>query len=141
MEQVAPSGGIYQAGTFNGSPVSLAAGMATLDILEKEKALEKLNATGDRLRRALQEIVDDLLLDYNVVGIASMFKIFFGDRPRNYTDALKCDKIGYLAFFHRMLAKGIFLTPSQYETDFLSIAHTEDVIEATLEAFRSCLKS
>jgi glutamate-1-semialdehyde 2,1-aminomutase len=141
MEQVAPSGGIYQAGTFNGSPVSLAAGMATLDILEKEKALEKLNAAGDRLRRALQEIVDDLLLDYNVVGIASMFKIFFGELPRNYTDALKCDKISYLAFFHRMLAKGIFLTPSQYETDFLSIAHTEEVIEATLEAFRSCLKS
>jgi glutamate-1-semialdehyde 2,1-aminomutase len=141
MEQVAPSGGIYQAGTFNGSPVSLAAGMATLDILEKEKALEKLNATGDRLRRVLQEIVDDLLLGYSVVGIASMFKIFFGERPHNYTDALKCDKTGYLAFFHRMLAKGVFLTPSQYETDFLSIAHTEEVIEATLEAFRSCLKS
>jgi len=141
MDQVAPSGGIYQAGTFNGSPVSLAAGMATLDILEKEMALKKLNAAGDSLRQALQETVDDLKLGYSVVGIASMFKIFFGEQPRNYTDALKCDKTGYLAFFHRMLAQGIFLTPSQYETDFLSIAHTEEVIEATLEAYRSCLKS
>ncbi|MCX6669518.1 MAG: glutamate-1-semialdehyde 2,1-aminomutase [Methanothrix sp.] len=141
MEQVAPSGGIYQAGTFNGSPVSLAAGMATLDVLEKEKVLERLNAVGDSMREALQEMVEDLKLGYSVVGIASMFKIFFGPEPHNYTEALKCDKSGYLAFFRRMLASGVFLTPSQYETDFISCAHSEEVIQATLEAFRSCLKS
>jgi len=141
MEQVAPSGGIYQAGTFNGSPVSLAAGMATLDVLEKEKVLERLNAVGDSMREALQEMVEDLKLGYSVVGIASMFKIFFGPKPNNYAEALKCDKSGYLAFFRRMLASGVFLTPSQYETDFISCAHSEEVIQATLEAFRSCLKS
>jgi glutamate-1-semialdehyde 2,1-aminomutase len=140
MENVAPSGGIYQAGTFNGSPISLASGMATLDVLEKEKVLEKLNATGHKMRKSLQEIVDDLRLSYSVVGIASMFKIFFGPEPHNYIQALKCDKIGYLAFFFRMLDSGIFLTPSQYETDFISAAHSEEVIENTLEAFRSCLK-
>lgn len=141
LEQVAPSGGIYQAGTFNGSPVSLAAGMATLDVLEKERALERLNVVGDSLRKALQEMVEDLRLDYSVVGIASMFKVFFGPKPNNYAEALKCDKSGYLAFFRRMLASGVFLTPSQYETDFISCAHSEEVIQATLEAFRSCLKS
>jgi glutamate-1-semialdehyde 2,1-aminomutase len=141
MEQVAPSGGIYQAGTFNGSPVSLASGMATLDVMEKENVLAKLNNTGNELRSRLNEIVDDQKLDYSVVGIASMFKIFFGPEPHNYEQALKCDKSGYLAFFHRMLNSGIFLTPSQYETDFISAAHSEDVIETTLEAFRSCLKS
>ncbi len=141
MEQVSPSGGIYQAGTFNGSPVSLAAGMATLDVLENEKVLERLNDVGDELRKALQEMVDDLKLDYSVVGIASMFKIFFGPKPNNYAQALKCDRAGYLAFFRRMLASGVFLTPSQYETDFISCAHSDDVIQATLEAFRSCLKS
>ena len=141
MEQVAPSGGIYQAGTFNGSPVSLASGMATLDVLEKEDVLAKLNGIGDEMRRALQEIVDDLKLGYSVVGIASMFKIFFGPEPHNYGQALKCDKAGYLAFFRRMLDSGIFLTPSQYETDFISAAHSNEVIETTLEAFRSCLKS
>ncbi|MHB8119920.1 MAG: glutamate-1-semialdehyde 2,1-aminomutase [Methanothrix sp.] len=141
MEQVAPGGGIYQAGTFNGSPVSLAAGMATLDVMEKEKVLEKLNATGKQMRKGLQEIVDDLGLGYSVVGIASMFKIFFGEEPHNYTQALKCDTIGYLAFFRRMLDAGIFLTPSQYETDFISAAHSQEVIETTLEAFKSCLKS
>jgi glutamate-1-semialdehyde 2,1-aminomutase len=141
LGQVAPGGGIYQAGTFNGSPVSLAAGMATLDVLQTEKVLERLNVVGDSLRIALQETVDDLKLDYSVVGIASMFKIFFGPKPNNYAEALKCDRSGYLAFFHRMLSKGVFLTPSQYETDFISCAHSEEVIQATLEAFRSCLKS
>ena len=141
MEQVAPSGGIYQAGTFNGSPVSLASGMATLDVMEKENVLAKLNNTGNEVRSRLSEIVDDLRLDYSIVGIASMFKIFFGPEPHNYEQALKCDKSGYLAFFRRMLNSGIFLTPSQYETDFISAAHSKDVIETTLEAFRSCLKS
>ena len=141
MEQVAPSGGIYQAGTFNGSPVSLASGMATLDVLEKENVLAKLNGIGDEMRKALQEIVDDLKLGYSVVGIASMFKVFFGAEPHNYGQALKCDKAGYLAFFRRMLDSGVFLTPSQYETDFISAVHSKEVIETTLEAFRSCLKS
>jgi glutamate-1-semialdehyde 2,1-aminomutase len=141
MEQVAPSGGIYQAGTFNGSPVSLASGMATLDILEKENVLAKLNDTGNEMRKRLQEMVDELRLSYSVVGIASMFKIFFGPEPHNYGEALNCDKLAYLAFFRRMLKTGIFLTPSQYETDFISAAHSPEVIETTLEAFRSCLKS
>ncbi|MDD4652230.1 MAG: glutamate-1-semialdehyde 2,1-aminomutase [Methanothrix sp.] len=141
MEQVAPGGGIYQAGTFNGSPVSLACGMATLDILEKEKTLDKLNLAGKQMRDGLQEIVDDLGLGYHVVGIASMFKIFFGEEPHDYAQALKCDKNGYLAFFRRMLSAGIFLTPSQYETDFISASHSQQVIETTLEAARTCLSS
>ena len=132
LEMVAPSGGIYQAGTFNGSPTSLAAGMATLDVLEKERVLERLNANGDELRKALSEIVEDLGLGYSVVGIASMFKIFFGDAPKNYVEALKCDKAGYLAFFRSMLKSGVFLPPSQFETNFLSAAHSEDVINQTL---------
>jgi glutamate-1-semialdehyde 2,1-aminomutase len=141
MEQVAPGGGIYQAGTFNGSPVSLASGLATLDILERNRVLEKLNATGKEMRKGLQEIVDDLRLGYSVVGIASMFKVFFGEEPHNYAEALKCDKTGYLAFFRRMLDAGVFLTPSQYETDFISAAHSQQVIQTTLEACRSCLKN
>lgn len=141
IEQVAPNGGIYQAGTFNGSPVSLASGMATLDILEKENVLGKLEATGEEMRRGLKDIVEDLRLGYSVVGIASMFKIFFGKEPHNYADALKCDRVGYLAFFRRMLESGVFLTPSQYETDFISMAHSSEVIQTTLEAFTSCLKS
>jgi len=140
ISQVAPSGGVYQAGTFNGSPVSLASGMATLDVLQNENVLERLNSAGDGMRRALSEIVDDQKLGYSVVGIASMFKVFFGPEPQSYDQALKCDKVSYLKFFRRMLESGIFLTPSQYETDFLSQAHSKEVIDQTLEAFKSNLK-
>jgi glutamate-1-semialdehyde 2,1-aminomutase len=140
MEQVAPSGGIYQAGTFNGSPVSLAAGLKTLEVLERGNLLESLNLRGEEVRRAIREIVEDQRLEYSVVGIASMFKVFFGPEPHSYAEALRCDKAQYLAFFRRMLSSGIFLTPSQFETDFMSAAHDEDTIEATLEAFKSNLK-
>jgi glutamate-1-semialdehyde 2,1-aminomutase len=140
MEQVAPSGGIYQAGTFNGSPVPLAAGLRTLEVLERGNLLERLNHRGEEMRRAISEIVKDHRLNYSVVGIASMFKVFFGPEPHSYAEALRCDKAGYLAFFRRMLSSGIFLTPSQYETDFMSAAHDEETDVATLEAFKSHLK-
>ncbi|TQD26418.1 glutamate-1-semialdehyde 2,1-aminomutase [Methanolobus vulcani] len=140
IEMIAPSGSVYQAGTFSGSPASVAAGLAVLDVLEKEEVHKKLNATGDMMRSRLSEIVADLNLDYNVVGIASMFKIFFGDKPHNYQDVLKCDKEGYLKFFFKMLDSGVFLPPSQFETNFISTAHSGEDIEKTLAAYEANLK-
>jgi glutamate-1-semialdehyde 2,1-aminomutase len=118
----------------------LAAGNATLDVLEKNNVLEKLNSTGDQMRKALSDLVSDSHLPYSVTGIASMFKVFFGTLPWDYTSALRCDKSGYFSFFRRMLDSGIFLTPSQFETDFISAAHSSADIEDTLEAFKSNLK-
>jgi glutamate-1-semialdehyde 2,1-aminomutase len=135
MEMISPSGAIYQAGTFSGSPCSMAAGITMLDYLKQENIHEKLNSTGNYLRDSLSKIVEDLGLDYNVCGIASMFKIFFGEEPRNYQEVLKCDQEGYLAFFHRMLESGIFLPPSQFETNFISAAHSKEDIENTLEVY------
>jgi glutamate-1-semialdehyde 2,1-aminomutase len=140
IEMIAPSGGVYQAGTYSGCPASVATGLAVLDVLEKEDVHRKLNATGDMLRARLTEIVDDLGLEYSVCGISSMFKIFFGDRPLNYREVLKCDKEGYLGFFFRMLDSGVFLPPSQFETNFLSTAHTEENIEKTLAAYEANLR-
>ncbi|MDI3486100.1 MAG: glutamate-semialdehyde -aminomutase [Methanolobus sp.] len=140
IEMIAPSGSVYQAGTFSGSPASVAAGLAVLDVLEKEEVHKKLNATGDMMRSRLSEIVSDLNLDYNVVGISSMFKIFFGDKPLNYQDVLKCDKEGYVQFFFKMLDSGVFIPPSQFETNFISTAHSEDDIEKTLIAYEANLK-
>ncbi|MBP1910489.1 glutamate-1-semialdehyde 2,1-aminomutase [Methanolobus bombayensis] len=140
IEMIAPSGSVYQAGTFSGSPASVAAGLAVLDVLEKEEVHKKLNATGDMMRNRLSEIVSDLNLDYNVIGIASMFKIFFGDKPLNYQDVLKCDKEGYVKFFFKMLESGIFIPPSQFETNFISTAHSEEDIEKTLTAYEASLK-
>ncbi len=135
MEMISPSGAIYQAGTFSGSPCSMAAGIAMLDYLKQENIHEKLNSTSNYLRDSLSKIVEDLGLDYNVCGIASMFKIFFGEEPHNYQEVLKCDKEGYLTFFHRMLESGIFLPPSQFETNFISAAHSKEDIENTLEVY------
>lgn len=140
MEMVAPSGSVYQAGTFSGSPTSVAAGLAVLDVLEKENVHKKLGEAGDKVRSALTDIVADLNLDYTVSGISSMFKIFFGDKPLDYQDVLKCDKEGYVKFFYKMLDSGIFIPPSQFETNFLSTAHTEEDIEKVLEAYRTNLR-
>jgi glutamate-1-semialdehyde 2,1-aminomutase len=140
MEQISPAGKVYQAGTFNGHPLSLAAGLATLDVLEKEKVHHIVNQMGDSLRAWLRDSVNDLGLDYNVSGVGSMFKIFFGPSPANYQEALKCDKQGYFDFFHRMLDSGVFLPPSQFETNFLSAAHTEEDLNKTLEAYEENLR-
>lgn len=140
MEMVAPSGGVYQAGTFSGSPASIAAGLTVLDVLEKENVHKKLNATGEKLRAGITDIVEDLGLNYNVCGVSSMFKVFFGDKPRNYQEVLRCDKEGYLRFFFRMLESGIFLPPSQFETNFLSTAHSEEDLNKLLAAYKANLK-
>ena len=135
MEMVAPRGGVYQAGTFNGNPLSLAAGMAMVEYLDKNRVLLKLNETGDALRQALTELLRRLGLDYSVSGTSSMFQVFFGPRPENYRDALKCDKNLYTKFWSHMLEQGVFLPPSQFETCFLSEAHGRQDVQDTLRAF------
>jgi glutamate-1-semialdehyde 2,1-aminomutase len=136
MEKISPAGPVYQAGTFNGSPVSMTAGLAMIRTLKKEKVHEKVNNAGDSLRSELSDIIADLGLDYNVSGVGSMFKVFFGDMPSNYQEALKCDTAKFNVFFKKMLNDGIFLPPSQFETNFLSLAHSKDDIETTLKAYQ-----
>ncbi|MFZ3058679.1 MAG: glutamate-1-semialdehyde 2,1-aminomutase [Candidatus Methanoperedens sp.] len=140
MENISPAGAVYQAGTFNGSPVSMTAGLAVIKTLRNEKVHGKVNKAGDSMRAGLSDVISDLGLDYSVSGIGSMFKVFFGDMPYNYQDALKCDKEKFNVFFKKMLADGIFLPPSQYETNFLSVAHSQDDIDKTIEAYRRNLK-
>lgn len=140
MENISPVGAVYQAGTFNGSPVSMAAGLAVIDTLKREKVYQKVNKAGNSLRSALSDVIADLRLDYSVSGIGSMFKVFFGDMPYNYQDALKCDKEKFNVFFKKMLSHGIFLPPSQYETNFLSLAHSQEDIDKTIGAYQRNLK-
>jgi glutamate-1-semialdehyde 2,1-aminomutase len=140
MENIAPAGKVYQAGTFNGSPVSMTAGLAVISTLKKEKVHEKVNKAGDSLRSALSDVISDLGQDCSVSGVGSMFKVFFGGMPYNYQDALKCDKEKFNVFFGKMLSEGIFLPPSQYETNFLSLAHSKDDIDKTVEAYQRNLK-
>ena len=140
MEKISPAGAVYQAGTFNGSPVSMTAGLAVIKTLRNEKVHEKVNRAGDSMRAGLSDVITDLGLDYSVSGVGSMFKVFFGGMPYNYQDALKCDKEKFNVFFKKMLADCIFLPPSQYETNFLSLAHSQDDIDKTIEAYQRNLK-
>lgn len=140
MEKISPAGPVYQAGTFNGSPVSMTAGLAMISTMKKEKVHEKVNKAGDSLRKALSDVVGDLGLDYNISGVGSMFKVFFGDMPHNYNEALKCDTGKFNIFFRKMLNDGIFLPPSQFETNFLSLAHSKEDIDKTIDAYQRNLK-
>ncbi len=144
MELVAPVGGVYQAGTFSGNPVSITAGIKTIEILERENALPRINALGDRMRAALTDTIHDsgAGVEAYVSGVGSMFKIFFspsGNAVRNYSDALMCDKNRYMRLFHKMLSSGVFLPPSQFETNFISLAHSEEDIETTIEAYKESI--
>ncbi len=137
MEYIAPSGSVYQAGTFSGNPLSLIAGYTTVKFMMENKVIEKVNKMAEELVKGLRDVKTD---DVNVDGIASMFCVYFGDVPKNYTDALKLDKEKYMKFFWKMLERGVFLPPSQFETSFVSYAHTKEDVEKTIEAFEVCLR-
>lgn len=138
MEMISPLGPVYQAGTFSGNPLTMAAGFAAVSYLVKNKPYRNL----EEKTKALIEGVELELekLGYSAASIASMFCIYFGEVPKNYSDALKLDSSKFSEFFSKMLKEGIFLPPSQYETCFMSVAHSDEDIEKTVEVARACLR-
>ena len=140
MALVSPSGAVYQAGTFSGNPVSVTAGLKTIEILERDSVPERINELGASMRTVLSELVRDSDVEGCVSGVGSMFKVFFspdGAAVKNYADALGCDKAKYMRLFHKMLSSGVFLPPSQFETNFISFAHTDEDIQRTIEAYKA----
>ena len=134
MECIAPLGGVFNAGTFSGHPVSLAAGLATLSVLNEE-GYRRVNGLGDLLRRMLVDLLEELDVHISVQGIGTMFQVFFTEKPvRNYQDALTCETDLYKKFSAFMRDEGIFLAPSQYETNFISLAHSNEDLEYTIRA-------
>ncbi|NLI61789.1 MAG: glutamate-1-semialdehyde 2,1-aminomutase [Methanosarcinaceae archaeon] len=140
LDLISPEGPVYQAGTFSGHPVTMAAGLATLNYIEKHEVCRTLNDRGISFRKALSDIAAEKKNTYSVVGVSSMFGVFFGDTPMNYQDALKCDTVSFNKYFKDMLKSGIFVPPSQFETNFLSLAHSTEDFDKTIEAFDSCLE-
>ncbi|NYT05576.1 MAG: glutamate-1-semialdehyde 2,1-aminomutase [Methanomicrobiales archaeon] len=135
MGMVAPAGPVYQAGTFSGNPASLAAGMATLGWLHAHPGLY---GRLDAATRALAESLPSRAGSF--VRLGSMFKYFFRPSPpRNYREAKESDTATFGRFWKKMLDLGIFLPPSQFETNFVSAAHTESDIEAIAGAYAACL--
>lgn len=139
LDHFAPTGGVYQAGTFSGNPLSLTAGLATLEVLERA-GYEGLRRLGQRAVAGLRALVEAGGYPLSVQGVESMFQLFF--RPgevANYAQALESDGKGFLRFFQGMLEAGFSLPPSQFETNFLSTAHTEEEVDAFLAAAEGVL--
>ncbi|MEO7339236.1 MAG: aminotransferase class III-fold pyridoxal phosphate-dependent enzyme, partial [Caldimonas sp.] len=140
MQQLAPLGPVYQAGTLSGNPVATACGLATLHEISKPGFFDSL---GNRTRSLADGIVEaaraagvDMVADSE----GGMFGFFFASRlPRNYGDVMETDKEQFNRFFHAMLDRGVYFAPALYEAGFVSSAHTPADIASTVEAVRSAL--
>ncbi|WP_303675230.1 glutamate-1-semialdehyde 2,1-aminomutase [Vampirovibrio chlorellavorus] len=135
MGQVAPEGPMYQAGTLSGNPLAMAAGMETLKLLRQPGTYERLEALGQQLGDGLQAICQRKGIPYHLHGVGAMMTLFFAEGPiHNYQDVCRFDRERFNRFFWGMLDRGVYLAPSQFEAGFISLAHTDADIQATLEA-------
>ena len=140
MQQISPVGPVYQAGTLSGNPLAMAAGIATLDALAEPGAYERLEATSRRLEDGLAAAIAETGARARVQRVGSMLSVFFTDRPvTDCASALGCDTAAFARFFRGMLARGVYLPPSQFEAWFVSLAHTADDIDRTVQAARNSL--
>jgi glutamate-1-semialdehyde 2,1-aminomutase len=144
MEKLAPLGPVYQAGTFNGNPVSVAAGLAILRSIKSRGT--QLYSTLERktieLCKGLRELIVSNGRTAQVNSLTSMFQIFFTSQPViDVASARRSDTESYQRYFQALLRGHVFVPPSQFETCFLSTAHTDNDISATLEAVDSALKN
>jgi glutamate-1-semialdehyde 2,1-aminomutase len=136
MEQVAPSGDVYQAGTLSGNPLATAAGLATLRLLD-EPAYASLDRLSSRLAEGLQDAAGAAGVAASAVARTGLLTLFFApEAPRNYEEAKRCHLDAYAAFCRGMLDRGIYLPPSQFEALFPSLAHADAHVEQTLAAAR-----
>ncbi len=141
MEQVSPLGSVYQAGTLSGNPLSVAAGIATLEVLDRLRPYDALEATGARLEAGLREAARDAGIPVTVNRVGSMFTVFFTPEPvRNLEEARRCDTGRFGRWFHRMRDRGVSLPPSQFEAAFLSVRHGDEEVDRTLAAAREAFR-
>ncbi len=140
MEMIAPLGPVYQAGTLSGNPLAMAAGIETLKILGQPGIYEQLEERASALENGLTRSAAESEVAVFTSRVGSILTLFFADREvTDYESALSSDTKSYGRFFNHMLERGIYLAPSQFEAAFVSLAHTEEDIEATLRAAEEAL--
>jgi glutamate-1-semialdehyde 2,1-aminomutase len=140
MNQVAPLGSVYQAGTLSGNPLAMRAGIEVLKLLQAPNFYSELNARAENFTSQLCSAVRESGVSARVNPTASLATLFFAPQPvRNYADAKKSDTRRYAVFFHAMFERGILLAPSQFEALFVSAAHTDADLERALDAARESL--
>ncbi len=139
MEQIAPAGDVYQAGTLSGNPLATAAGLATLRLLD-EDAYAKLDRTTERLATGLEQAAGEAGLDVQVPRTTGLLTVFFTAEPvRDLAGVQRCDLDAHSAFCRALLDRGVYPPPSQFEAWFPSLAHTDDDVERTLDAAREAV--
>jgi glutamate-1-semialdehyde 2,1-aminomutase len=142
MDQLAPLGPVYQAGTLSGNPLAMAAGLAALDALQSSDAWNRLEAVGSELEQGMVAVAKATQIPMQFQRIGSMFCGYFTEEPVwNLADAMRSDRTRFARFFHGMLDRGVYLAPSQFEAGFISTAHTSAEIEATIRAAEAVLKT
>jgi glutamate-1-semialdehyde 2,1-aminomutase len=141
MECVSPLGGVYQAGTLSGNPLAVAAGLETLRALREPGVYEALEVRAGELEAGLRDAAARAGVRATVNRVGSMLTAFLAPDPvTDWTSAARADRARYARFFHAMLARGVYLAPSQFEAAFLSTAHSPDDVGATVEAARAAFK-
>ena len=141
MQQIAPAGPIYQAGTLSGNPVAMAAGLAMLELIQAPGFHDGLAAATAVLCEGMEAAARDSGLPLTTTRVGAMFGLFFTDQQVDtYAQAVACDTAAFNRFFHAMLERGVYLAPSAFEAGFMSSAHTPDVIDATISAAREAFK-
>jgi glutamate-1-semialdehyde 2,1-aminomutase len=140
MERLAPVGGVYQAGTLSGNPLAVAAGLATLRILRRDKPYAELEIKGAMLEQGMGKVLREKDIPHTINRVGSMLSVFFHPGPVTcYEEALQADRKAFTQFFGRMLDRGVYLAPSPFEAWFVGAAHSKEDIERTLAAARESL--
>jgi glutamate-1-semialdehyde 2,1-aminomutase len=137
MQKIAPLGPVYQAGTLSGNPVAVAAGLATLKLVQAPGFFDRLSATTKNLVDGLEQAARESNLRFSAQSVGGMFGLYFAARPpHGYAEVMQCDREAFNRFFHAMLQEGVYLAPSAFEAGFVSSAHSEADIGTTVAAAR-----
>ncbi len=142
MERLSPEGDVYQAGTLSGNPIAMAAGIATLDILKKKNPYDELEKNSTKIISRAIGLANQYGIPLSGESIGSMFSLFFSEeKPTNFTEVNKCNLKLFASYFALMLNEGIYLPPSQFESNFIGMKHTLGDIENTLVAMEKVFES
>ena len=136
--KIAPCGPVYQAGTLSGNPVAVACGLATLKLIQQPGFYDKLTAQAARLVNGLQAAAREAGVAFTAQNVGGMFGLYFLEKlPEGFSDVMKSDTQRFNVFFHSMLDQGVYFAPSVFEAGFVSITHTDEVIDETIEAAKT----
>jgi glutamate-1-semialdehyde 2,1-aminomutase len=143
MEHISPLGPVYQAGTLSGNPIAMTAGLKTLELISEPGFHDRVAAQTERLTTGLTALAQDAGVPLSTNRAGAMFGLFFTDTNpvTNYAEATTCNEAQFRRFFHAMLEQGVYMAPSAFEAGFVSGAHGDEEIDATLDAAAKALRA